>query len=339
VKTVINRKHVRIETETRKLRSDTMKSLHKISFAILFALVAILTVSTIANSASAASPLSIQVTITTNNRGVTQESTYTGIITNNGPVNLGAANITVPLAGIIDGYNNLKNLAVTQQPGGQNWNISNQNGVFILLTGSGQGLAPGQSITFTFDVTNPKVEANYVWFIQASQNATAEGLNNPETALNINTAIVIASILPAMAILGIAVGIAFLNSGINRGLIGYFIGWEQYRVMQKEMNEYRAETMAAARANDKKQMEKLKKKKSQIDNMQSKMMKPQMVQFGISFVYIVVWLFVLTPTFGNSSVIYIPGVGPLSVFYWYPLCSFFLGLLTSRIIGIMPIET
>jgi uncharacterized membrane protein (DUF106 family) len=109
--------------------------------------------------------------------------------------------------------------------------------------------------------------------------------------------------------------------------------------MQKEMNEYRAETMAAARANDKKQMEKLKKKKSQIDNMQSKMMKPQMVQFGISFVYIVVWLFVLTPTFGNSSVIYIPGVGPLSVFYWYPLCSFFLGLLTSRIIGIMPIET
>ena len=283
-----------------------MKSLRKVSFVMLIALVALLTVSAVADSASAASPLSCQVTITTDNRGVMQESAYTGTITNNGPVNLGTANITLPLD-----YLNLKNLAVTQQPPSENWNISSQDGVFILLTGSGQGLTPGQSVTFTFDVTNPQVEANYAWFIQASQNTTAAGLNNPETTLNVNTAIVITSILPALAILGIAVGIAFLNSGINRGLIGYFVGWEQYRVMQKEMNEFRKEQMAAARANDKKQIEKLKKKQSQINNMQSKMMKPQMVQFGISFVYIVVWLFVLTPTFGQSSVAYIPGIGPL----------------------------
>jgi uncharacterized membrane protein (DUF106 family) len=137
----------------------------------------------------------------------------------------------------------------------------------------------------------------------------------------------------------IATAIAFLNSGLNRVLINYFIGWEQYRVMQKEMAEYRSESMAAARAQDKKQMEKLKKKQSQINSMQAKMLKPQMVQFGISFVYIVVWLLVLTPTFGNTTVAYIPGIGPLTVFYWYPICSFFLGLLTSRIIGVMPIET
>lgn len=300
---------------------------------MLIALVALLTVSAIADSASAASNLSCQVAITTNNRGVTQQATYTCTITNNGPVNLGTANITIPL-----GYFNLKNLAVTQQPPSQNWNITSEKGVFILLTGSGQGLSTGQSITFTFDVTNPPVEANYSWFIQASQNTTAEGLNNPETTLNVNSAVVVASVLPALAIMGIAIGIAFLNAGINRGLINYFVGWEQYRVMQKEMAEYRSETMKAARANDKKQMEKLKKKKSQIDNMQGKMLKPQMVQFGISFVYIVVWLFVLTPTFGQSSVVYIPGIGPLSVFYWYPISSFFLGLLSSRIIGIMPIE-
>jgi hypothetical protein len=72
--------------------------------------------------------------------------------------------------------------------------------------------------------------------------------------------------------------------------------------------------------------------------MQAKMAKPQMVQFGISFVYIVVWLFVLTPTFGGTTVAYIPGIGGVSVFYWYPICSFFFGLLSSRIIGIMPIE-
>ena len=115
--------------------------------------------------------------------------------------------------------------------------------------------------------------------------------------------------LATLIIMAIAAGIAFLNSGINRVLINYFIGWEQYRVMQKEMAEYRTETMAAARANDKKQMEKLKKRQSQITNMQGKMMKPQMLQFGISFVYLIVWFLVLTPTFGPAPMAYIPGIG------------------------------
>lgn len=141
-----------------------------------------------------------------------------------------------------------------------------------------------------------------------------------------------------LVIMGIAAGIAFLNSGINRILIGYFIGWEQYRVMQKEMAEYRSETMAAARAGDKKQMEKLKKKQSQINNMQSKMLKPQMLQFGISFVYIIVWFLVLIPLFGNTTMAYIPGIGGIPVFWWYPMTSVFFGLLSSRIIGVMPIE-
>ena len=146
--------------------------------------------------------------------------------------------------------------------------------------------------------------------------------------------------------MAIAAGIAFLNSGINRVLINYFVGWEQYRVMQKEMAEHRSETMAAMRANDKKQIEKLKKKDSQIKNMQAKMMKPQLLQFGISFVYLIVWFLVLTPVFGSTPMAYIPGIGTIAsstpnaiaVFYWYPICSLFLGLLSSRIIGIMPIE-
>ena len=165
---------------------------------------------------------------------------------------------------------------------------------------------------------------------------------------------VIGSPLDATVIFVIATVIAFINTGLNRVLINYFIGWEQYRVMQKEMNEYRSETMAAMRANDKKQVEKLKKKESQIKNMQAKMMKPQMVQFAFSFVYIIVWFFVLTPTFGPNPMVYLPGIGSiggahspggpiipnaLPVIYWYPVCSFFLGLLASRLIGVMPIET
>jgi uncharacterized membrane protein (DUF106 family) len=150
---------------------------------------------------------------------------------------------------------------------------------------------------------------------------------------------VISSPLDAIIIFIIAAVIAFINTAFNRVLINYFIGWEPYRVMQKEMNEYRSETMAAMRANDKKQVEKLKKKESQIKNMQAKMMKPQMVQFGFSFVYIIIWFFVLTPTFGTTPMVYLPGIGALPVLYWYPIGSFFLGLLASRLIGIMPIET
>ena len=116
--------------------------------------------------------------------------------------------------------------------------------------------------------------------------------------------------------------------------------------MQKEMSEYRSETMKAMRANDKKQVEKLKKKESQVKNMQAKMMKPQMVQFAISFVYLIVWFVILTPTFGSTTMAFIPGIGTIAsheqnaipVFYWYPICSFFFGLLSSRILGIMPIE-
>ncbi|MGD0644518.1 MAG: EMC3/TMCO1 family protein [Candidatus Bathyarchaeia archaeon] len=165
--------------------------------------------------------------------------------------------------------------------------------------------------------------------------------------------------LATIIIMVISAAIAFLNTGINRFLINYFVGWEQYRVMQKEMAEYRSETMAAMRANDKKQVEKLKKRESQIKNMQTKMLKPQMVQFGISFVYLIVWFLVLTPTFGPRPMAYIPGIGTIAnahlvvngvtaktailnaipVFYWYPICSLFFGLLSSRIIGIMPIET
>lgn len=150
---------------------------------------------------------------------------------------------------------------------------------------------------------------------------------------------VVTSVLPAILIFGLAAVIALVNTAINRILINYFVGWEQYRVMQKEMNEYRAETMAAARANDKKQMEKLKKRQSQINAMQTKMLKPQMVQFGISFIYIFVWFFVLIPDYGNTLMVYIPGLTSFgSVLYWYPICSFFLGLLASRLLGIMPIE-
>ena len=314
-----------------------MKILKKLVIALILAMVALSAASLITGSVSAASGLNFQASISTKSYAVGQKTSYTVTITNAGTGTIGSANITVPT-----GYSLLSHFAITQQPSGQNWTATLQTGkynYFIIVYGSTQGLTPTQSLTFTLDARNPLPSGTYKWTVGVNGNTTTTTANVPQTVnITENSSIKINSITAAILILIIALGIAFLNTALNRVLINYFVGWEQYRVMQKEMNEYRKETMAAARANDKKQIEKLKKRQSQINNMQSKMLKPQMVQLGISFLYIFIWIFVLTPTYGTTSLVYLPGLGSISVVYWYPICSFFLGILGSRILGIMPIE-
>jgi uncharacterized membrane protein (DUF106 family) len=137
----------------------------------------------------------------------------------------------------------------------------------------------------------------------------------------------------------IAVTISFLNMILNRLLITRICVWEEYKVMRKETSEYQSQLMAAMRANDTKRVEKLKKKESQIRNMQNKMMKPQMILLPISFSYIIIWYIFLIPTYGANAVAVVPGLAPagIPVIYWYMLCSFFFGTLASRIIGVTPI--
>jgi uncharacterized membrane protein (DUF106 family) len=142
-----------------------------------------------------------------------------------------------------------------------------------------------------------------------------------------------------LVIMLIAVTVSFLNMVINRLLITRICGWEEYKVMRKETSEYQSQLMAAMRANDTKRVEKLKKKESQIRNMQNKMMKPQMILLPISFSYIVIWWFFLIPTYGADAVAVVPGLAPtgIPVIYWYMICSFFFGTLASRIVGVTPI--
>ena len=145
--------------------------------------------------------------------------------------------------------------------------------------------------------------------------------------------------IATLVIMLIAVTISFLNMGINRLLITRICGWEEYKLMRKETSEYQSQLMQAMRANDTKRVEKLKKKESQIRNMQSKMMKPQMILLPISFSYIVIWWFFLIPTYGADAVAVVPGLAPtgIPVIYWYMICSFFFGTLASRIVGVTPI--
>ncbi len=146
------------------------------------------------------------------------------------------------------------------------------------------------------------------------------------------------SVIPiaTLTIMGIAVAISVVNMALNRVLITRMIGWHEYRSMQREMSEYSSQQMAALRAKDEKTIEKLKKKQPQIQAMQAKMMKPQLLLIPFTFVYLVIWP-VLTGYF-PQSVAYLPGFGGVPFFYWYLVCSFFFGTVCSRLIGITPIQ-
>ena len=145
--------------------------------------------------------------------------------------------------------------------------------------------------------------------------------------------------LATVVIMLTAVAVSFLNMGINRLLITRMCGWEEYKVMQKETSEYRSQMMKAMRANDQKLVEKLKKKESQINNMQKKMMKPQTILLPISFSYIIIWYVFLIPVYGGNPVALVPGIAPtgIPVIFWYMICSFFFGTLASRVVGVTPI--
>jgi len=148
-----------------------------------------------------------------------------------------------------------------------------------------------------------------------------------------------------LVVMLVAVAVSFLNMVINRLLVTRICGWEEYKVMRKETSEYQSQLMQAMRAKDTKRVEKLKKKETQIRNMQSKMMKPQMILLPISMSYIVIWYLFLIPTFGADAVAIVPGIAlnmtaipnGIPVFIWYLLCSFFFGSLASRVIGTQPI--
>jgi uncharacterized membrane protein (DUF106 family) len=134
----------------------------------------------------------------------------------------------------------------------------------------------------------------------------------------------------------ISLALSFSISSLNRILISKLVGWQQYRVMQKEIAEYQAQATQALRTKDKKLMEKIKKKEPQIKNMQVKLLKPQLVLFGLSFIYFFIWP-ILMPMY-SGNVANIPGIGGIPFIYWYMICSLFFGTLSSRFLGIMPME-
>jgi len=146
------------------------------------------------------------------------------------------------------------------------------------------------------------------------------------------------SVIPiaTFTIMLVALIISFINMTLNRLIITKMIGWHEYKAMQKEIAEYNSQRMAALRAQDTKTLERLKKKESQINALQTKMFKPQMVLIPITFIYLFIWPILVG--YFPQPVAYIPGLGAVQFFYWYLICSFFFGTIASRIIGVTPIQ-
>ena len=146
------------------------------------------------------------------------------------------------------------------------------------------------------------------------------------------------SVIPVatLLIMLVAITISFSNMTLNRLIITKMFGWHEYRTMQKELAEYNSEKMKALRANDTKTVERLKKKEAQMNSMQTKMFKPQLVQMPLMLVYFVIWP-ILTGVF-PYSVAYIPGFGAQPFFIWYMICSFFFATIAGRVLGTTPIQ-
>jgi uncharacterized membrane protein (DUF106 family) len=145
----------------------------------------------------------------------------------------------------------------------------------------------------------------------------------------------------AIVIMAIAFVITLILQSTNRVIINRFIGLDNYRAMQKELSDFRKEQMAAARSNDTKQLEKLKKKQSQINAINAKIMKPQMIQLVISFCYMPVFIFVRSffvdaQIGGVAGVAVIPYFGALSYMIWYMVAGFFMSIIVMRLFGTMP---
>ncbi len=146
------------------------------------------------------------------------------------------------------------------------------------------------------------------------------------------------SVIPASTffILLMAFGISSATSLSNRLLTNR----EQLREWNKEISQWRSESMKATRSGDKKLMAKVKKKEKHIMQLQSKMMMQSMKTTFLWFIPMLLLWYVLLPQLVevDKTVAYLPWLGPeplsLNVILWYLACSFLAGIIFNRLLGL-----
>lgn len=132
-----------------------------------------------------------------------------------------------------------------------------------------------------------------------------------------------------------AFGVSLATSTTNRLLTNR----EQLRDWNKEISQWRSESMKAARSGDKKLMARVKKQEKHVMQLQSKMMWQSMKTSLFWMVPMLLLWYVVLPQLievGNT-VAFLPWLGspmPLNVILWYLLCSFFAGIVFNRLFGL-----
>jgi len=157
-----------------------------------------------------------------------------------------------------------------------------------------------------------------------------------------------------MIVLFVSVTMSFVSSLIN----SRFMPKEhrqKVKALQRKISaltKEKNEKMKTAKStDDKKLLRKAQKQEKQLLQLQSQALSLTSKQFRVMPItmalFIVVWLLLTgnvlgfrlfeSPFIGPDPVAYLPwlgGVLPLSLFYWYLICSFLFGTLFSRIFGL-----
>jgi uncharacterized membrane protein (DUF106 family) len=131
----------------------------------------------------------------------------------------------------------------------------------------------------------------------------------------------------------VAIGLTFVTSLANRLLTNK----EQRDAWRREISAWNEEFKKARKSGDKKLLAKVQKQQSRIMKIQSKMAWKQMRVSLIFFVPILLlWQF-LIGYYGSTVIAQLPwfdGMLPLTIVWWYPLCSLTSGILFSRLFGL-----
>jgi uncharacterized membrane protein (DUF106 family) len=138
-------------------------------------------------------------------------------------------------------------------------------------------------------------------------------------------------------VLVLSFAISFATSFTNRLLTDR----SQLKTWNKEISQWRTDSLQARRTGDKKLMAKVKKQESHIMQLQSKMMWQSMKTSFLWFIpLMLMWYYFLPQIMGNvgMAVAYIPWIGgapfSLNVFLWYLICSFLASALFTRLFGL-----
>lgn len=130
-------------------------------------------------------------------------------------------------------------------------------------------------------------------------------------------------------ILLLAAFLTFLTTFVNR----LFTKPEQLKAWRKEIKAWTDEFRDAQKSKDKKRLAKVEKQKDRILKLQQKMSWQSMKVSLLFFVpFILMWQ-VLAGIY-RGPVAFLPGFGPLTIIFWYLICSFFFSTVFSRIFGV-----